>query len=329
MIEGWNEDGYFDNQSTLLKENGRAYLYLAANETDLPKKAQAFKAIKKIYVEYDKDTKLLVDADYQTVVLTHLNHPNKEVQMAAIEAAYPAVRGDNPDQAIIEALLVLGEDPEATVRFAALKSLGATSGETRQKNLAIPKLMLERIQDEPFVAALAIDGSYKNFNGDQALETEYLEALIEAMKNTHPVVRGEALSKYAKSNRKDKAEVLAQAKLMAKDQEAFPLAEALRVIGEFGDESDIPEVAKHLDDTRDNSYQLKFQDMTGKSTQTNHGGLTGHSVADAATRALDKLTDGRPDKGFEAAKVGYGKSADGDVAKNVAAAKAWMAQNLK
>lgn len=329
LLEGWNQDGYFEHKSTMDKANGRGYLFLAASSPDLEKKAGAFVAIKNIYVDYETDKKLLVDDDYNAIVAAHLNHADKGVQMRAIEAAYPAVRGNSPNVEIVEMLVdICRNHPVSAAKYHAGASLNAMSGSAREANPEVPKVMVELYEEKPYVAASAIGWTYNNFQDDEVAEKSLFDALLKAMENEHPVVRGNALEKFA-SLSKDKAKVLDQAKKLSEDSDPFVVAQALKVLGESGDESVIPVLAKFFDDERDCSVSIKFENLAGKGTQTNHGGLVGRSVADAATRALDKVTDGRPGKGFEADKVGFGKKAAADVAKNVTAAKAWVAKNAK
>lgn len=45
-------------------------------------------------------------------------------------------------------------------------------------------------------------------------------------------------------------------------------------------------------------------------------------------RALDKVTDGRPDKGFEAEKVGFGKKLRGSSKRMWLQPKEWASKNV-
>ena len=311
----WNKNGYYEYASTTEKSNGRGYLFLAASSPDLKKKAAAFVAIKNIYVDYENEKNLLVDDDYTAIVAAHINHSDKAVQMGALSAAYPIVRGDNPNAEVVQMLVdVCRNHPEAAAKYSAGASLNAMGGKSREANPEVPKVMIELYDEEPFVAANAIGWTFNNFQGDSAAEKAMFDALLKALKHENPVVRGNALEKFA-SLSKDKAKVLEEAKKLVGDSEGYPTAQALKVLGASGDESVIPIIAKFFDDTRECSISLKFTNLAGKGSQTNHGGLLGHSVGDAATRALDKVTDGRPGKGFEATKVGFGKKAAGDVEK--------------
>ena len=195
------------------------------------------------------------------------------------------------------------------------------------KHLDIYKVYSHLYTDEGPVAAAAIDTTLGPFADDEPLRTDVLGSMKKLMEHQEPLVRGRALDKYSSINRKDQAAVIAQARKMLKDGHPFVVAEALRILGETKDESLIPEIAKFFDDTRENEIHLKFEDADGKSTQINDGGLTGKSVADAATRALDKVTDGRPDKGYKAEKVGFGKEAPAKIQQNVAAAREWVSKN--
>ena len=105
------------------------------------------------------------------------------------------------------------------------------------------------------------------------------------------------------------------------------VAEALRVLGETKDTSQIPVIAKYFDDNRENQTEMTVPKLNGETGNLYMGGLTGNTVADVATTALDNVTYDMEDKGFEAGDVGFGKTQADDIAKNVEAAKAWVAAN--
>ena len=329
LLAGWKDEHFVWDEMRKM-ENGRAFLFIASDSDDTKKKAEAFKAIKEVYADYESDKKLPLDADYRNVVLAHLNDQDPKVQQAAIEAAYHVVRSkDEHPETVAVLVKIAGSHPVMGGRWKAAKSLSAMGSDRREQYPELIELFFKLYEDEDAIAASAIDWTYGNYRDNPELKTRTLEALKKMMSHEHPVVRGRAIDKFAKLSRKDKAPVVEEAKKLLGDSEPFVIAEALKVLGESGDESVIPDIAKHFDDNRENEFHLKFKDLTGGGTQTNHGGLTGKSVGDAATRALDKVTDGRPDKGFEAEKVGFGKGVEERIAKNVAAAKDWVSKNSK
>jgi hypothetical protein len=327
LLAGW-KDGQFDRDETRKVENARAFLFIAADSKESEKKAEAFRIIRELYADYESDKVAPLDDDFRNIVLFNLNNPDKTVQKYAIGAAYQTCRSDTLHAPTVDALSEIAtESPNLGARWRAVLSLGQVNSQTRSKHPEIFDVYFKLYEDEGPVAAAAIDTTYGPFSEDEELKTKTLAAMKKLMEHSEPLVRGRALEAFNKINRGDQAAIIAEAKKMLHDGHPFVVAESLRILGETKDESLIPEIAKHLDDTRDNEIHLKFDDADGKATQMNDGGLTGKTVGDAATRALDKVTDGRPDKGFEAEKVGFGKEAPAKIEKNVAAAKEWVSKN--
>ena len=327
LLAGW-KDGQFEREETRKVENARAFLFIASNNGESEKKAEAFRIIRELYADYESDKVVPLDDDFRNVVLDNLNNPDKTVQKYAIGAAYQTCRSDTLHAPTVDALSKIAtESPNLGARWRAVLSLGQVNSQSRAKHPEIFDTYFKLYEGEGPVAAAAIDTTYGPFSEDEELKTKTLDAMKKLMGHSEPLVRGRALEAFSKINRKDKAAVIVEAKKMLQDGHPFVVAESLRILGETKDESLIPDIAKHLDDTRENQIHLKFEDADGKGTQMNDGGLTGKTVGDAATRALDKVTDGRPDKGFEAEKVGFGKEAPAQIEKNVAAAKEWVSKN--
>lgn len=327
LLATW-KDGQFERDETRKVENARAFLFIAANNPESEKKAEAFRIIRELYADYESDKVVPLDDDFRTVVLTNLSNPDTTVQKFAIGAAYQTCRSDTFHAPTVDALSKIAtESPNQGARWRAVLSLGQVNSNTRKEHPEIFDVYFKLYEGEGPVAAAAIDTTYGPFSEDQELKAKTLDAMKKLMEHSEPLVRGRALEAFSKINRKDQAAVIVEAKKMLNDDHPFVVAEAVRIVGETKDESLIPDIAKHFDDTRENQIHLKFEDADGKGTQMNDGGLTGKTVGDAATRALDKVTDGRPDKGFEAEKVGFGKEAPAQIEKNVAAAKEWVAKN--
>lgn len=305
-------------------ENGPAVLYLALTAQDKEVKVHALKALGATYTSSsNSETQAQADQTYADAVLSFLNSENETYQYYALEAAKDCFK-ENAFPAVKDKVLEMASShPKPGGRYQAFDTLGYYGG--RSDDPEAVKVYIEGFDDEPPVAFTALRWVTSGFSSATQAQ-EVRAALLECLKKEDPAVRGQAIESLAKAASNDPEVFYQSAVDLTKDPSPYVRGKALSALGYVKDQKVYAVVLPLLDDSAKTETKQTVTDLLGKTKTRNRTTFGQGRVDGMALKTLAKVASSvdREDK-FELGKIGY-KTKDEDLAREVKAAKAWLAE---
>lgn len=310
--------------------NARRFLHLAAQDDNPEVIAAALQAMSQCWTSNPKDDKrMLVDEDYKAVVVARLRHPDKRVQGRAMEASGPAITGEKPDEALIDALATLAlEHPEAPTRYSAVVAV-ARAANFQKREKVVQALLKALDAEETYLISTAI--LYMQFSAYSLPQRSVFRDKAEAlMGHEDPGVRGRAVLFMANLARGVERRAAGdKIHEMLKDPHPYVRSTSASALAALGRLESIPRLMELLDDSERNTYTLKgFSKLTGEPGSVPHSGSAWFKVKDAALKSLELMTMAMGDVRFQYGPIKY-KTADKDIDKAVKSARRWYRANKK
>ena len=321
------ENGKFDYKALRLKENGPAWVCLAATSEDPEVVIGGLKGMVGTYTYSPKADKYnLADDTYAMTVLKNLKSDDKKVLFHALKAAHKSM-GENPNQEVLDQLLSIAtEHSEVGARHEALDAI--SSARDFAKMESVNEVWVKALADEPAVASLALFRfGYGLARGPKGIALgEIVEGLIA---HKDPGVRGRAVQVWSDNYGRDDAKAtIAKLEPLLKDENPFVRSMTVRALGGLKDAKTYPLIMSLVDDKEKNTYNIKFQNISGQVDSVHHDGSAWSRVDDAALSSLKSATYSLGDDKFDYQRINY-KTVDADIKKEVASAKTWFAAYKK
>jgi len=321
------KDGKLDYEELSVKENGPAFVYLAQTSSDPLILASALKGIEKTYnpdKEYPKSNK--ADESVDLAILRNLSSEDRMVLDQAIRTSKRAL-GEEPNQEVVGMLIefVLNH-PQVGARYEALDAL--SNVKNLDEDPRILDAFLHAMNDDAPVASLALFRSKASFARSE--RAEEMKALSEQLlSHPDPGVRGRAIDVFVDFHSQDEAAILQKAEPMITDENPFVRASAVGALSRVQDPKAVHLIMSLVDDSEKNTYDIRFENLLGKSETVHHDGSAWSRVNDAALYALQSQTTRNPKEGkFVYDKIDH-KRVDQDIAAKSQKAKDWYAEFQK
>ncbi len=324
LAESYTEKG-FPREASQDKDNGPAFLYLAATSSSPDVQLEALKKLDSVYTTSSTSkTQAQADENYDKVVLHFLNSSDDAQRYYALEASGDSLRKDGSPQ-VLERLIEIGSsDPNPAARFGAMSAF-AKMGH-RSDNSDVIDLYLKAYKDEPETAQIALKWTGTGFARANQRD-DVKAAMVELTKHENPAVRGEAAFDLGQVFNDDSTLVIETIKPLLKDKSPYVRAKALDGLSYLKDPEVLKLIAPSLDDSATTNYRMPITNLLGKSGNHNYTTFGWSRVDGTALKSLERAS-GQIDRKtkFELGKIDY-KTKDKDITSEVERAKAWLAKN--
>ena len=317
------KNGRFPDRLVRRDENAKLFVYLAAKSEKPDIIRASLKAMSKTHRagRGGRGKKRTVDADYSTVVVTHLGSKNNRIVDSALSAASVALQKGQPDARVLDAVLQIARShPTVGGRISAVNVLIKIPHYRRNPRIATA--LLQILKDKsPAVVSHTLYQLYQKGLPELQQKPAFVALCRQLMKNPDPAVRGRAARMVAVLARGN-VEVRDQIRLLLDDKHPYTRSIAVNALAAFRDVAAIHLLVPKLKDMSRNNYHIPYTSLAGKKTAIPHGARNA-TVHDTCATAIEKLSAKLP-KPWKRPSRKHEKSGR---EQNLASANAWYAKN--
>lgn len=317
----------FPSDTVRKADNAELFVHIAATELEPQLRGRALEAMSQAWASNQGSTsKPVVNADYLKVTKALLAHPEGVVQYGAMEAAGNAIRGDNPDEALVAALIdVAAKHPKAPARFRALELLfNVKDDEAREDIVDARYAALSDANDMVVATVLNTTNPHKLL-----AKARFDEKVTALLKHKSPAVRGRAVSAAAgyaaRQSGDEKAARIKRLMAFLEDEHPFVRSKAALAMERLKHKPAIHAIVKMLDDDTRSAISTPYERLDGKRHNFISDASGWSRVNDAAITAIERISRGlKGVEPFKPEKIRF-KHVEGDLKKNAQLAQAWYA----
>ena len=313
----------FPDRMVRRDSNAKLFVYLAAKSEKPDVIRAALRAMSKTHKagRGGKGGRRAVDADYATVVATHLGSKDDKIVSAALSAAAHALNTGQPDARVLDAVLQIARSHAVDGgRIAAVNVIIKIPHYRR--NPRIVAALLQILKDKsPAVLSHTLYQLYQSGVRELQQKPAFVNAGLQLVKHPDPAVRGRAvrmLGVLARGN----AEVRDKIRAMLDDKHPYARSIAADALAAFRDVAAIHLLVPKLKDMARNDHHIPYTTLTGKKSAVAHGARNA-TVHDTCAAAIEKLSAKLP-KPWKRPSRKHEKSGR---EQNLASANAWYAKN--
>jgi hypothetical protein len=271
------------------KANGNLFLYLAAS-SDQPRVIEA--SLDGMRVAFagakGKRTGARVSEDYGVVVAAHLQSDKPLIQIAAVNAASPALSGDKPSRPVVDELAAIVEScPDAYTRVQALVALGSLTDFAKHES-AVGALLRVLDSDMPAAISRALRNAIDAGPLTLPKQAEFSAKARALMSHKDATVRGRAAHLALALNPTDPA-LWEQVAAMLADPQGCVRTEVAAGLAGAGNTRAIHRLVPLAADFADARCETPYRLPNGK-TEGHAVGKRGSAVADYAIPLIVTLS---------------------------------------
>ena len=288
-------------------------------------KVSALSMLSRVWTNSERDEKRMQTTPaYHQVIVSALGSEDPKVKLAAIKAARLSVSGETPDESVMAKLLALGNDPKPETVYAAMQVLGGVR--QASKNPQIVDIYLKALKsDQTYLVSSAL---FRLRHSSYMEPQVAMEAVWPLLDHSDPGVKAraaEVAARHCPDDKKDELGTKVEAWLA--DENGFAVGTACSVLARLKRTKSIPKIAKLLDNSEKNTYDIEFTNLAGGKDRVHHDASAWSRIDESAIKAIAELSgevDGatrlpRPDIKM--------KTKDTDLEREKKAAKAWVASH--
>ncbi len=313
----------FPDRMVRRDRNAKLFVYLAAKSEKPDIIRASLRAMSKTHTagRRGKGSQRTVDADYCTVVATHLGSKDDKIVNLALSAATRALHTGQPDARVLDAVLqVARSHAVAGGRVSAINVLVKIPHYRRNPRI-VPALLQILKDKSPAVLSHTLYQLYQSGVDELLQKPAFVKASQELMKNGDPAVRGRA-ARFVAEVASGNVEVRDQIRAMLDDKHPYPRSIAAHALAALHDVAAIHLLVPKLKDMARNDYHIPFTKLSGKKTAVPHGARN-ETVHDTCAVSIEKLSAKLPKPWKRASRKHEKAGRD----QNLASANAWYAKN--